>query len=102
MKFRQRKKNIRKFLVSKEPHCIGKGVQYIYHFPNGMGASVIKIEVWRGMGSYGYEFGLYEMASFRFINGEPSRIDDTEGYLTPQDVVRKLEQISKMNPKGEC
>lgn len=45
---RQRKKKIRQFLIIKEPHYIGKGVQYIYQFPNGMGASVVKFEIWRG------------------------------------------------------
>lgn len=98
---RQRKKKIRQFLIIKEPHYIGKGVQYIYQFPNGMGASVVKFEIWRGRGSYGYEFGLYEMAQFRFVDGNRSRLSDVEGYLTPQDVIRKLEQISKMNPKGD-
>ena len=43
MKMRLRKKCIRKFLVSKIPYPIGKGVQYIYRFPNGKGASVIKV-----------------------------------------------------------
>lgn len=48
MNMRQRKKKIRQFLIIKEPHYIGKGVQYIYQFPNGMGASVVKFEIWRG------------------------------------------------------
>lgn len=101
MKLRQRKKNIRKFLISKELHRVGKGVQYIYRFPNGIGASVVKFEIYKGIGSYGCEFGLYEMAQLHFINEEQPRIGDIEGYLTSKDVVKKLEQILKVNPRGD-
>lgn len=45
MKFRQRKKNVRKFLVKKKKPWAGKGVQYIYQFNDGNIVSVLKFEV---------------------------------------------------------
>lgn len=95
MKLRQRKKNIRKFLISKEPHCVGKGVQYIYRFPNGMGASVVKFEVYKGIGSYGCELGLYEMAWLYFGDEEWPMVGTVEGYLNSKEVIKKLEKILK-------
>ncbi len=88
MKLRQRKKNIRKFLAEKKKHFMGKGVQYIYRFPNGSVVSVIKFEVSeRGFrfGSYGADVGLYELACK----------DEVLGYLTRNDVIRHLERIKR-------
>ena len=39
-----------------ETHDVNGGIQKIYRFPNGYGASVI-----RHLGSYGYEKGLWEL-----------------------------------------
>ncbi len=90
MKFRQRKKNVRKFLVKKKKHYLGKGVQYIYHLPNGNRISVIKIEWGNGQprwGSYGADVGLYELADV--YAGE------VLGYLTQKAVVEYLERALK-------
>lgn len=95
MKLRQRKKNIRKFLVSKEIHPFGCGVQYIYRFPNNKGASVIKFELFNGLGSYGCDLGLYEMAHFHFDEDGTPAIKNVDGYLTPKDVIVKLERIMR-------
>jgi hypothetical protein len=40
-----------------ETHDVNGGIQKIYRFPNGYGASVI-----RHLGSYGYEKGLWVFA----------------------------------------
>lgn len=86
MKLRQRKKNIRKFLVVKKRHFTGKGVQYIYRFPNRGLVSVIKFEVsgrdFR-FGSYGADLRLYELLYE----------DEILGYLTKKDVLKHLERI---------
>ncbi len=90
MKFRQRKKNVRKFLVKKKKPWAGKGVQYIYQFNDGNIVSVLKFEVNVGgtiWGSYGANLGLYELADIRE--------GDVLGYLTKKDVVKHLERISK-------
>lgn len=86
MRLRQRKKNIRKFLDIKKRHFMGKGVQYIYRFPNGDVVSVIKFEVSeRGFrfGSYGADLRLYELLYE----------DEVLGYLTKKDVIKLLERI---------
>ena len=90
MKLRQRKKNIRKFLVEKKKHYLGKGVQYIYHLPNGNRISVIKFEGGNGRlrwGSYGADLGLYELADMHER--------DVVGYLTEKAVVEYLERALK-------
>lgn len=90
MKLRQRKKNIRRFLVEKKKTWFGKGVQYIYHFNNGDIVSVMKFEVVLGAvrwGSYGAEAGLYELADI--CEGE------VYGYLTEKEVIKRLEKVSK-------
>ncbi len=90
MKLRQRKKNVRKYLVEKKKSWIGKGVQYIYQFDNGNMVSVLKFEVSaRGVkwGSHGADLGLYELADFFEC--------DVLGYLTEKDVIKHLDRISK-------
>jgi hypothetical protein len=44
----------------ERPHPMG-GVQRLYQFPNGFGASVVKFH-----GSYGYSEGLWELAVITF------------------------------------
>ncbi len=96
MKLRQRKKNVRKFLVEKKKHYLGKGVQYIYHLPDGNRISVIKFEEsneWRKWGSYGADLDLYELADM--YQGQ------VYGYLTQKDVIKYLESALKQGVKYE-
>ncbi len=69
------------------------GVQHLYTFPNGWGASVV-----RHSGSYGSRSGLWELAvldSEGAINYEhPVSEGDVRGYLTVDDVNRLLGEIS--------
>lgn len=97
MRLRQRKKNVRKFLVEKKKHYLGKGVHYIYHLPDGNRVSVIKFQgpviKIRGeesllrWGSYGAEVGLYELYDM-YRN-------DVRGYLTQKAVINYLERALK-------
>lgn len=68
---------------------------YIFHFPNGYGASVIK-----GPGTYGYEKDLWELAVLK--EESPDEWDlcydtaitaDVEGYLSVEEVKSLLEKI---------
>jgi phosphate-selective porin len=75
------------------------GVQRLYRFDNGWGASVI-----RHSGSYGSDRGLWELAVIRYL-GEDDRFrlnyttpvtDDVIGHLTDDDVEKLLLQISEL------
>lgn len=97
MKLRQRKKNVRKFLVEKKRHYSGTGVHYLYYLPNGNRVSVIKfqgpvVKIRGGegvvsWGSFGADIGLYELYDM-YQN-------DVYGYLTQKDVIKYLEKNSK-------
>ncbi len=97
MKLRQRKKNVRKYLVEKKKHYLGKGVHYKYYLSNGNRVSVIKFQgpvvKLRGgegvvkWGSYGADAGLYELYDM-YKN-------DVYGYLTQKAVINYLERALK-------
>jgi len=69
------------------------GIQKVYQFPNGYGASVIKHK-----GSYGYDKGLWELAVLQ----EGELCYDTEitgdviGHLNDPEVDNILGQISRL------
>lgn len=72
------------------------GIQHIFKFDNGYGASVIRHE-----GSYGYHSGLWEVAPWdsdqKFIGQSLLEwCDDVEGYLPWQDVEKILEEVKKL------
>jgi hypothetical protein len=77
-----------------ETHDVNGGIQKIYRFPNGYGASVI-----RHLGSYGYEKGLWEVA---VLNGageldySTSITDDVLGRLNDPQVDNILGKISRL------
>lgn len=70
---------------------------YEFHFPNYYGASVI-----RGPFSYGGPEGMYELAVLRKrrkyweITYDTPITCDALGYLEVDDVVKALEEISKL------
>jgi hypothetical protein len=70
------------------------GIQKIYKFPNGYGASVVKHE-----GSYGYDLDKWEIAPLG-SNNEFIGIsilgwhDDVQGHLNDPEVDRILKQIA--------
>jgi len=75
-------------------HGFMNGIQARIQFDNGYGASVVKSEF-----SYGGTKGLYELAVLdkdeEIIYNTPVT-SDVEGYLTPEDVTKLLEQIQNL------
>ena len=76
-----------------ETNKVNGGIQKVYKFPNGYGASVIKHR-----GSYGYSEGLWELA----VLNEGELCYDTEitndviGYLNDPEVDRYLRRIIQL------
>ena len=78
------------------------GVQYLYRYPNGMGASVIMSNT-----SYGGRDGFWELQTVRWtgnawIDHTPANLKDVElkgelGWLTSGDVKRLLKRIQKLS-----
>lgn len=78
------------------------GIQKIYRFANGYGASVIQSEF-----SYGGTEGKWELAVVTFENEKPNSFhityqtpitSDVLGYLSQYDVDRYLEEINDLEP----
>ena len=86
-----------------EQHLYRKGIlmdgyQYLFKFPNGHGASVVKHR-----GSYGSDEDLWELAVVGFVdNGRwgldytTPITDDVLGWLTDDDVRNYLKQIEEL------
>lgn len=76
------------------------GVQKLYRFDNGYGASVVKNQY-----SYGGEKGLWELAVIRWRNNDFDLVydtpitDDVLGYLTEEHVQKTLLQIQELESK---
>jgi hypothetical protein len=82
---------MREFLKNTE--YVFNGVQHVYEFDNGYGASVIKHD-----GSYGGKNGLWELA---VLNGEElcytsGITDDVIGHLTWEKVEGYLKEIKQL------
>lgn len=73
-----------------EQECNG-GIQRIYTFPNGYGASVVKHEF-----SYGGKDDKWELALLKddALLYEPPLFEDVIGHLTNKEVDNLLKQIS--------
>ena len=74
------------------------GVQRLYRFDNGYGASVI-----RHNGSYGNDKGLWELAVLRYTDGDKYVLDystpitdDVIGYLDEDEVNDLLIKIKEL------
>ena len=77
----------------KETNYPNNGVQHVYAFPNGYGASVIKTDY-----SYGGKNDLWEMAVLKdeelcYTSGIT---DDVIGHLTWSNVENYLQQIKEL------
>lgn len=73
-------------------------VQYIFKFPNGYGASVIK-----NPGSYGNHRDLWELGVLYFVDDEEWHLcydteitDDVIGYLSDDKVCELLAKIKEL------
>jgi hypothetical protein len=78
------------------------GVQHVFRYDNGYGASVI-----RNDHSHGGQFGLYELAVIQFTSPNPHEFtliydtpitpdEDVLGYLTVEEVNLHLTQIEAL------
>jgi len=86
----------------KETREIHGGIQKIYQFPNGYGASVIKHK-----GSYGYDLDKWEIAPLgqesEFIGQSVFEwYDDVKGYLNDPQVDSILKQLSLMEVPADA
>lgn len=73
-------------------HKLFDGVQYIYHFSDSKGASVVK-----HYGSYGSKKGLYELVPIAIDGNEFHINEEPTGWLTVDEVIEKLEGIRNEN-----
>ena len=88
------------YLIKKGP--LFNGVQYLFKFDNGYGASVVK-----HFGSYGSDEDLWELAVVEYRNPDiiddfdlvydTDITDDVEGSLTDDDVVNLLSKIRDLS-----
>lgn len=73
------------------------GVQHVFKFGNGYGASVVRFS-----GSYGSESGRWELAVIKFngddwrLNYETPITNDVIGHLTEQEVAQLLRGINAL------
>ena len=92
------------YKVLEEAHPIGDGVQKLYRFPNGYGASVIRFtltlpSIGTVSGSYGSDEGKWELALVKFKGDSDYELvythgfNDVVGYLTDAEVESYLAQI---------
>ena len=87
--------------ITERQHPAGMGgVQKLFRFPNGYGASVVQFPY-----SYGGESGLWELAVIRYSGEDNDSFsltydtpitDDVLGYLSEQDVDALLEQVAAL------
>ena len=89
----------KKYLV-KMQEILG-GIQYRFKFDNRYGASVVKHS-----GSYGHEQDLWELAviwyshpekDIWYLTYDTDITDDVIGYLTDEEVISILKQISELS-----
>jgi len=95
--------------TEERPHAIaveggGSGVQKIWRFDNGYGASVVRFSLnnFMSVGSYGVEEGLWELAVIKLegksftITYDTPITQDVIGHLTEKQVVNILYQIKNL------
>jgi hypothetical protein len=82
---------MRKFL--QETNYINDGVQHVYAFPNGYGASVVKHNF-----SYGGKSGLWELAVLNDgeLDYSTEITSDVVGHLAWEQVEKLLENIKTL------
>ena len=78
----------------KKEHKMNGGIQKIYQFENGMGASVV-----RHNGSYGGDRGLWELAVLDQagdLDYSTPITNDVLGHQNDEDIQNVLMEISKL------
>jgi hypothetical protein len=74
----------------------------VYTYPNGYGASVVSKYYGHGMGTYGADMGLFEVAVLRHgkLCFDTPVSPDVEGFLDFQgvaDILKKIEALPEAN-----
>ena len=72
------------------------GVQHLYRFDNGYGASVV-----RSYGTYGADVGLWELAVLEFDGDVWEVTDDVIGHLSDAEVQDKLREIRDLPARAD-
>ena len=93
------RKELAKYAEYEKPHPLGLGDALQYEFPNGYGISIIRHEY-----SYGASEGLWEAALLKddTISYRDDIFDNSvEGYLSPEDIKERIEQIMALMPGHE-
>ncbi len=86
----------------ERPHRVGNGIQRLYRFPNGYGASVVRFMIGAFGGSYGAENGLWELAVTKYtgdkfkLTYETPITNGVEGRLTEHEVDALLARIEAL------
>lgn len=80
-----------------ESRAINNGIQMLFRFPNGLGASIVRHSM-----SYGGREGLFELAVIKW-SGDDFELDyttpitnDVLGWLTPEDAAQVLKKIKNL------
>lgn len=99
------------YKLYEDDHPVGDGIQKLYRFPNGYGASVIRFSInVPGVGmvpcSFGAEHGLWELALVKFDGSNFELVyehgfDDVIGRLTDDEVLEKLNIIKEIEVSHE-
>jgi hypothetical protein len=86
------------------PHPVGEGIQKVYRFKNGYGASVVRFQILGLHGSHTTDT-TWELAVVRF-EGDKWRLvydtgitSDVMDYLTDVEVEAVLDRIQALKPK---
>jgi len=94
--------------IVEQAHSTGEGIQKIYRFPNGYGASVVRFKISSGYGSYTDNEQEWELAVIKFhgdkvkdfeICYDSGITDDVIGHLIDEEVEKILLRISKLKAK---
>ena len=91
---------------TERPHPAGMGgVQKLFRFPNGYGASVVQFPY-----SYGGDSGLWELAVIRYSGEDDDAFslaydtpitDDVLGHLSERDVDALLDQVAALEAAND-
>lgn len=94
--------------VVERPHGAGNGIQKLYRFPNGYGASVVRFSMLLGgYGSYTNNEDEWELAVVKFKGKKNDSFEldystpltgDVIGHLTDeevQEILRKIKALKK-------
>ena len=88
--------------TEEKPHSTGEGIQKIWRFKNGLGASDVQFKVMGRWASYTSDEAEWELAVIKFkgkgfsLTYETKITNDVIGHLKADDVVKLLKRIQKL------